>query len=170
MVIIMAFFYITLFNLIPAMILGLGEELGWRGFLVPELSKWTGFKKASWISGIIWGLWHFPEIISGDYGDSPTPLVYRIFCFSVLVASAAIIFAWLRMKSGSIWPVAIFHATHNGVVQAFYGRITKESGFSAYFTGEFGLMLPLITLILAIYFYKKADKITLPFYSSTREW
>ncbi|MFC4871028.1 CPBP family intramembrane glutamic endopeptidase [Negadavirga shengliensis] len=157
-VIIMAFFYITLFNLIPAVILGLGEELGWRGFLVPELSKWTGFKKAGWISGIVWALWHFPGIISGGYGDSSAPLAYRIFCFSVLVVSAAIIFAWLRMKSGSIWPVAIFHATHNGVVQAFFGRITEDSGTSAYFTGEFGLMLPLITLVLAFFIYQKADE------------
>ncbi|HSI75238.1 MAG TPA: type II CAAX endopeptidase family protein [Lunatimonas sp.] len=157
-VIMMAFFYITLLNLLPAMILALGEELGWRGFLVPELSKWVGFKKAGWISGIIWGVWHLPGIISGGYGDSPTPLGYRIFCFFLLVVSAAIIFTWLRMKSGSIWPVAIFHATHNGVVQAFYERITKESDISAYFTGEFGLILPLITLIFALYFYFKGGK------------
>ena len=47
LVIVSAFGYIALVNLPPNMILTLGEELGWRGFLVPALTTWVGFRRAS---------------------------------------------------------------------------------------------------------------------------
>ena len=57
LVIVSAFGYISLLNLLPNMLLALGEELGWRGFLVPELTTWVGFRRASLYSGAIWGAW-----------------------------------------------------------------------------------------------------------------
>lgn len=158
LVIVSAFFYITLVNLIPSLIMGLGEEIGWRGFLVPELSKWLGFKPAAWISGIIWGAWHMPGILDGNYGEGTTPLWYRVACFSILVMAGAILFAWLRMKSESIWPVAIFHATHNGVIQAFFNRITLDNGNTEYFWGEFGIALAISCSLVAWFFYGKSPE------------
>src|SRR6476646_5793902 len=68
LVIVAAFGFISIVNLLPGMILSLGEEIGWRGFLVPELTKWLGFRQASLISGVIWCAWHLPGILSGSYG------------------------------------------------------------------------------------------------------
>ena len=65
-VIVAAFFFITLVNLIPAMVFSLGEEIGWRGFLVPELTQWVGFRNASLLSGMLWAVWHLPGVLSGD--------------------------------------------------------------------------------------------------------
>lgn len=162
LIIVSAFFFITVLNLLPAMILALGEEIGWRGFLVPELTDWLGLKKAGWISGIIWACWHLPGILSGNYGQSETPLWYRLICFSILVVSTGILLAWLRMKSGSIWPAAIFHATHNGVIQMFFGPITRDTGKTAYFAGEFGFALVPVLIILAFWVYKRMDTNTTP--------
>ena len=53
LVIISAFFYITIVNLLPSAFMALGEEIGWRGFLVLELAEWAGLKKAGLISWII---------------------------------------------------------------------------------------------------------------------
>ena len=63
--------------------------------------------------------------------------------------------AWLRMKSGSIIPVAIMHATHNGIIQVFLDRITADTGITSYFTGEFGIALIFFTLAMALYFWRE---------------
>ena len=45
----------------------LGEEIGWRGFLVPELSKVVGFTGVGVISGLMWAVYHFPVLLFADY-------------------------------------------------------------------------------------------------------
>jgi membrane protease YdiL (CAAX protease family) len=150
-VIVAAFSYISILGLLPGMIAAIGEEIGWRGFLVPELVKWMSFPKMALVSGAIWCAWHMPAILSGSYGTTDTPRWYQIGCFSTMALSSAVVLAWLRMKSGSIWPVTIMHATHNGVIQAFFDRITKETGHTHFFTGEFGVALAVFDVVLASY-------------------
>jgi len=128
LVILAAFGYIAILGLLPNMVFALGEELGWRGLLVPELTRFMTFWRAAVVSAIVWGAWHLPMVLSGSYGTTGTPRWYQITCFSGLVLCSAIVLAWLRMKSGSILPVTIMHATHNGVTQVFFDRITKDTG------------------------------------------
>lgn len=45
-------------------VFGFGEELGWRGYLLPKLMP-LGKPKAYTLLGIIWGLWHAPLILLG---------------------------------------------------------------------------------------------------------
>lgn len=151
LVIVAAFVYISILGLLPGMVAALGEEIGWRGFLVPELAKWMSFRKAALLSGAIWAVWHMPALLSGSYGATGTPRWYQIGCFSAMVLLSAVVLAWLRMKSASIWPVTIMHATHNGVIQAFFDRITKDNGPTHYFSGEFGVALVLFYAALAFY-------------------
>ena len=151
LVIVAAFVYISILGLLPGMMAAIGEEIGWRGFLVPELAKWMSFPKTALVSGAIWCAWHMPAILSGSYGTTDTPRWYQIGCFSAMVLSSAVVLAWLRIKSGSIWPVTIMHATHNGVIQAFFDRITKDTGHTHYFSGEFGFALALLFVALAFY-------------------
>src|SRR5262249_26851958 len=47
----------------------LGEEIGWRGFLVPELFKKAGFTGTALISGLAWSCWHYPLLVWGDYNS-----------------------------------------------------------------------------------------------------
>jgi CAAX protease family protein len=153
-IIIAAFFFISIYLLIPSMISALGEEIGWRGFLVPELNNLVGFRGAAVISGVIWGTWHLPAIFSG-YGAQGTPKAYQMACFSAMVISSAVIMAWLRMRSGSVWPCVIMHASHNAVIQLFFNAITADTGRTAYFIGEFGIALVIPQAALAWYFLKK---------------
>jgi membrane protease YdiL (CAAX protease family) len=72
-----------------------------------------------------------------------------------MVIASGILMAWLRMKSGSVWAVAIMHATHNGVIQVFLDRISFDTGKTAYFTGEFGAALLPILLVMAWLVWKQ---------------
>jgi hypothetical protein len=85
-----------------------------------------------------------------------------------MVITTGIILAWLRMKSGSIWPAAIMHATHNGIIQAFFDRITADTGHTRYFTGEFGIALVPFTLALAWYCWRHSGDIEINSAEETR--
>lgn len=107
-------------NTIPA----LGEELGWRGFLLPRLCRF-GQWRAVLLTGVIWGLWHAPLILLGyNYpGLSPWLALLYMVVFCVLVS---VLFAWLRLASGSIWPSSIAHGSVNGV--AALGGLVAAAG------------------------------------------
>ena len=136
----------------------LGEEIGWRGFLVPQLSKITSFTSTALISGIIWSLWHYPILIFADY-NAGTPPWYGLTCFTVMVISISFVFAWMRLKSGSLWTGVLLHASHNLFVQSFFTPITTNTGRTAYFIDEFGCVLPIISLILAVYFWSRRKEV-----------
>jgi membrane protease YdiL (CAAX protease family) len=132
----------------------LGEEIGWRGFLVPELRKTISFTATSLISGIIWSLWHYPILIYGDY-NAGTPTWYGLTCFTVMVISISFVFAWMRLKSGSLWTGAILHGSHNLYIQGIFTPLTRNTGKTAWFIDEFGCVLPLVAIVFAIYFWSK---------------
>lgn len=87
-----AFAYISVMGLLN--IGALGEEIGWRGFLVPELNRWLGFHRAALISGAIWAVWHWPLVIWAGY-NSGTPLPYALLCLSGLAVASGVLMAWL---------------------------------------------------------------------------
>jgi len=121
-----------------------GEEIGWRGFLVPELMKFNSFTRTSIISGVIWSVWHVPLIIWSDY-NSRTPRWYAVTCFAVMTISISFVFAWIRLKSGTVWPAVLLHASHNAIIQGYLDPLTINRGRTNYFVGEFGCaMLPLV--------------------------
>jgi membrane protease YdiL (CAAX protease family) len=118
------------YGMIRSVSSALGEEIGWRGFLVPELSKSTSFTSTSFISGVVWSLWHYPILIYGDY-NAGTPTWYGLTCFTVMVISMSFVFAWMRLESGSLWTGAILHGSHNLYIQGIFTPITRDTGKSA---------------------------------------
>jgi len=138
---------------IQSLISATGEELGWRGFLVPTLSRMTSFGKTSLISGAIWAAWHVPLIIFADYNGG-TPSWYSTSCFVVMVVAMGVPFAWLRLRSGSVWPAAILHASHNLFVQSFFDRVTVDTGPTRWLTGEFGAALAVMLVVTSLIFWR----------------
>jgi membrane protease YdiL (CAAX protease family) len=92
------------------------------------------------ISGAIWAAWHVPVIVGADY-NSGTPAWFAIPCFAVSVISMAFPLAWLRMRSASVWPATILHASHNLFIQSFFDQVTVDTGPTKYLVGEFGALL-----------------------------
>lgn len=75
----------------------LGEEIGWRGLLVPELYREFSFAKTAVFSGIIWTVWHSPVILFADYNNTGVSTWYGLTCFAVMVIGMNFAFAWLRL-------------------------------------------------------------------------
>lgn len=63
------FVFNALCGIVPGMANALGEEIGWRGFLVPELAQVTSYSKVSLFVGVIWAGWHFPLLLYGNYNN-----------------------------------------------------------------------------------------------------
>ena len=122
------------FGLARGLASALGEEIGWRGFLVPELFKKVGFTGTAVISGVVWSCWHYPLLIWGDY-NSGTPTWYGLTCFTAMVISLSFIFAWMRLKSGSLWTGALSRQPrplHSGV----FTPLTRDTGKTAWYMGN----------------------------------
>ena len=94
---------------------GLGEELGWRGYMMPKLVNLFGFTKSAIIGGIIWGIWHWPLTYAGhnfgtDYKGYPWAGFAGMVFLCVIMGT---MLSFVTMKTGSVWPAAIMHAVNN---------------------------------------------------------
>lgn len=127
----------------------LGEEIGWRGFLVPELSKVVGFTGVGLISGLMWAAYHFPILLFADYNKG-APAWYSLVCFTLMVVADSFILAWLTLRSNSLWPAAIFHGSHNLFIQSIFTPLTRDTGSTKYIIDEFGIGLVITVTIAAI--------------------
>lgn len=148
-----------IFGFIRGCAFALGEEIGWRGFLVPQLAKITSFTNTAFISGLIWGIWHYPILFFADY-NSGTPAWYGLTCFTVLIVSTSFIFAWLRLKSGSLWTAVFLHASHNLFIQGVFTPLTTDTGKTKYIIDEFGAALAIIVMIIAFIFWRIRPKLS----------
>ncbi|MEQ1515840.1 MAG: CPBP family intramembrane glutamic endopeptidase [Usitatibacteraceae bacterium] len=133
-----------LFSLLNA----LGEELGWRGFAAPVVSRVFGFWRGQSILGIVWFLYHLPILLLTDYGQSPHPFFGNLM-FLITVVGLSYFLGWARQQSDSVWPCAIFHASHNLVFQHLFDPMTIQNPSATWLQGEQGLMLAATNVLLA---------------------
>lgn len=93
-----------------------GEEFGWRGYLQWKLMP-LGTRKAVLLTGVIWGVWHWPVIAMGynygsDYTGAPWLGFLMMVWFCVVVGA---LFSWTTARAGSVWPAVIGHGAINGI-------------------------------------------------------
>ncbi len=93
----------------------LGEEEGWRGYMMPKLIHIMGFKKALLVGGVIWGFWHAPlTCIGHNFGtDYPGFPYVGILMMCLMCTLTGILLTYVTMKTESIWPAVFLHAVNN---------------------------------------------------------
>lgn len=98
----------------------LGEELGWRAYLLPKLADLYGRRRAILFSGLIWGLWHAPMIAMGhNYGVTYWGYpVTGILTMVVFCLAAGSFEAYLTFRTNSVWPAAMTHSGINALAAA----------------------------------------------------
>ncbi|RNB85049.1 CPBP family intramembrane metalloprotease [Brevibacillus fluminis] len=135
----------------------LGEELGWRGYLLPKFAD-LGWGKAFLLSGTVHALFHFPLIFTGRYHSEGNPwIVIPMFVFSLLLIG--VIFRYIRMTTQSVWPAAIMHAMHN-IAMAFYREFTEVTSpaMSEYIGSESGIAAIILYGAIAVWFMTKMKR------------
>jgi membrane protease YdiL (CAAX protease family) len=137
---------------IRAMSTVVGEEIGWRGFFIWELRKVLPFGGVALFSGVIWGLWHWPIVI---YYGGGNPVV-QMSAFIVMTIAMSVIMAYYTFKSESLWPAVLFHAAHNVYSDKIFDPLTIKGDNTRFWTGEYGLMMPIVASLFALYFWRKA--------------
>lgn len=89
------------------MFFGVGEELGWRGYLLAEVEG--GFWRRSMLTGLVWGVWLVPWVLSGFlYPQHPLTGIGLVFLWTLLLSPALVL---LRARSGTVWAPALMRGT-----------------------------------------------------------
>jgi uncharacterized protein len=134
-------------NLLPA----LGEELGWRGWLLPRLMP-LGTVPALLVMGVVWGLWHAPLILLG-YNYPGVPGWLGLTCMVVMCVLVGAVFGWLRIRSDSVWPAALAHGAFNaaaGSALLFAAAGEPVDTTRATVLGWSGWIVPLVLVVVLV--------------------
>jgi len=126
---------------------GLGEEVGWRGFLYHELAS-LGATRRTMLIGLLWGIWHLPAVIQG-YAYPLHPVLGSLMLL-VLTQLLAPIYSYLRDRSGGVLVPAIFHGTCSATGAIAVGFVRGGSELLIGFTGLAGLVATGLVCLLVV--------------------
>ncbi len=135
-------------GIFPNIISAMGEEIGWRGYMLPALRERIGPVKALFVTGLFWAAWHLPLLAFGDY-MSGAPVWFKLPAFIMCILPVGIIIGGLTYMSRSIWPAAFLHAAHNNFDQAVFGVITRGDDMM-YYVSETGIFTIVCAWLIAI--------------------
>lgn len=127
----------------------IGEELGWRGFLLPRLVD-LGRVRAGLVSGLLWAVWHAPLIyISAAYHGGAGPIYMA--SFTITIVAMGFVANELRMASGSSWPAVVFHGAHNAFLFQLGVLTVGSTGLLAGIGEESGLVPMTLYALVAVW-------------------
>ena len=140
--------------------LSLGEELGWRGYLLPRLLA-VGRNRALLVTGLIWAAWHLPLIFLTPlyHADGNRWLVVPLFVATIVAGS--FFFGYLRLWTDSTWPAALAHSAHNGAwgILAAFTVTASPVVVDEYLVGDNGVLILIGTVLVAAWLGSTAGAI-----------
>lgn len=135
----------AIFKILSGLVIGtlfaLGEEIGWRGYMLPRLFT-RGVVPAMLLVGFLHGVWHLPLMLTTDlYHNTGNPLLV-VPLFLITLTLAGVFFGFLRLWTGSVWAVAVAHAAANMAWEVMTEMTqTKSALVLEYVGGESGVIM-----------------------------
>ena len=129
----------------------LGEEIGWRGYLLPRLATVMSGRRAALITGAVHAAFHLPLLLLTTYQSAGSRFIV-IPMVMITITAAGASYAWLRWSTGSITTVSTMHAAFNESMARWSSAVVATSPAAmAYTTTETGYITALLTIALAGY-------------------
>jgi membrane protease YdiL (CAAX protease family) len=133
-------------QIVVIVLIALGEEYGWRGFLLPKLMNKFNLLYSSIILGLIWGFWHFPAYLIGT--GVPEEMNFIVFLLWVILATLFI--SWIYYYTRSVLTSILVHISANAAFN--YLLITPRAAGSM---NTFWIFLLYLSIVMMIVFYVK---------------
>lgn len=140
---------LTVFNVLPGLITGFGEEFGHRGFMFPQLYRikpWVGLI----VGGLIWYAWHLPlALIIPSQNEMPPGT--SLLNFAILAIGSVCTFTYLAyvyVRCRSVFVTSIAHIAMNNAATAFSYFVVIRNQLLA----NAGLTLAMVIVAAALHF------------------
>lgn len=135
----------TIFNILPGLITGMGEELGHRGIMFKLIAE-KNLKTALIVGGIVWFLWHLPLgfVMPVKYTFTNFEIAANVLVQTIGSICTHTWLAYVLIKTKSIWITALAHITFNNVSTALSFFVTIENQTVA----NIGLVLTMLIAVM----------------------
>jgi membrane protease YdiL (CAAX protease family) len=138
-------------------VLFLGEEIGWRGYLLPRVQQLTSRRRAAIVTGFIHGCFHLPLILIATTYDAHGSRWVVAPMVVATITMGGVFYAYLWDMSGTVWPVAMGHAAVNFMFGLGASAVVASSQDDlAYVAGETGLATFAVVTIAAVVLLARA--------------
>jgi membrane protease YdiL (CAAX protease family) len=124
-----------------------GEEIGWRGYMLTRLID-AGVPRPVLASGLIWGVWHLPMVFAGFYAAGDSRLLSAALLL-VSITSTSVVYARMRLETGSVWPVVLAHSAWNMIIQNPFDHAASGPGATLW-VGEAGILTAAVLVVTAV--------------------
>jgi membrane protease YdiL (CAAX protease family) len=107
-----------------------------------------GRRRALLLSGLLQGIWHLPILLLTPYYHSAGNPLIVVPLFLATLTLTGVVYGYLRLMTGSVWPAALAHGAGNSFWSTFTALSVTTSPFALeYLAGESGI-LPLLGLVV----------------------
>jgi membrane protease YdiL (CAAX protease family) len=133
----------------------LGEELGWRGYLLPAMLGCMSRKKAMLLTGAVHGVWHFPLILNTEAYHSGENLWFLLPMTVLSTIFLGPVIGEIRVRTGSVWTSSMIHTTHNLVWLIFAAMTVEHKEAARYISGDMSHFVILFYAGLTFFMWRK---------------